>query len=88
MVLEVRNLSSKANNLKDINFSLRAGEILGFAGLVGAGRSGDARHIRRLTPPFRRYFCARAEGGHQPQRRLRHGIGFVPEDRKEQALIS
>ncbi len=87
VVLEVRNLSSKANNLKDINFSCARARSWALPAWWAPGAAGDAR-LFGIDPAFRRYFCARAEGGHQNhQRRLRHGIGFVPEDRKEQALI-
>ena len=49
VVLEVKNLSTKGF-LKDINFQLRAGEILGFAGLVGAGRSEVMRAVFGIDP--------------------------------------
>ncbi len=89
VVLEVRNLSSKANNLKDINFSLRAGEILGFAGLVGAGRSEVMRAIFGIDPRLSGDIFVRGQKADikTTSDALRHGIGFVPEDRKEQALI-
>ncbi len=88
VVLEVRNLSTKGN-LKDINFSVRAGEILGFAGLVGAGRSEVMRAVFGIDPRLTGEIYVR---GKKVDIRgttdaLRYGIGFVPEDRKEQALI-
>src|SRR5436305_4986771 len=49
-VLELRHLSCAASGLSDVNLSLRAGEIVGLAGLVGAGRTELARTIFGLTP--------------------------------------
>ncbi len=87
-VLEVRNLSTP-DFLHDISFHIKRGEILGFAGLVGAGRSEVMRAIFGIDK--------RASGeifikGNKVDIRntvdaLRLGMGFVPEDRKEQGLI-
>jgi len=88
VVLEVKNLSSKPL-LKNINFSLHSGEILGFAGLVGSGRSEIVRAIfgidRRDTGDI--LINNKKVKIHNTVDALRNGIGFVPEDRKEQALI-
>jgi ABC-type sugar transport system ATPase subunit len=88
IVLEVKNLSTKSL-LKDISFSLRKGEILGFAGLVGAGRSEVVRAIfgidRRDTGEI--FINNKKVKINNTVDALRYGIGFVPEDRKEQALI-
>lgn len=94
--LEVRNLSRQgtarnpnATVLQDISFAVRCGEILGIAGLVGAGRTELARAIFGADA-----FDSGAImiGGqltriHSPQDAIRHGIGLVPEDRKQQALF-
>jgi ABC-type sugar transport system ATPase subunit len=88
VVLDVRDLSTRAL-LKDINFKLRKGEILGFAGLVGAGRSEVVRAVfgidRRETG--RIFIDGKKARINNTVDALRNGIGFVPEDRKEQALI-
>jgi ABC-type sugar transport system ATPase subunit len=88
IVLEVRELSTK-NFLNDINFYVRSGEILGFAGLVGAGRSEVMRAIFGIDP--KQSGSVFVKGKKADIRKtgdsLRYGIGFVPEDRKEQALI-
>jgi ABC-type sugar transport system ATPase subunit len=74
---------------RDVSFSLRAGEVVGLAGLVGAGRSEVARALFGLEPratgqvmlagkPVRIRDAAHA---------IRLGIGLVPEDRKRQGLV-
>jgi rhamnose transport system ATP-binding protein len=73
----------------DISFEVRAGEIVALAGLVGAGRSEVARAI---------FGVDRADAGHvevdgqrlppgKPLAAMRAGIGFVPEDRRQQGLV-
>ena len=87
VVLEVNNLSTLA--LKNVSFKLRKGEILGFAGLVGAGRTEVARAL----------FGADAINGGEikldgksgvfksPREAIDAGIALCPEDRKEQGLV-
>lgn len=88
-VLEVSGLSQKSTGLEDINFSLRKGEILGFSGLVGAGRSElmrcivgiekyDSGEIRLFGEPAGPMNTAQAQ---------KKGLVMVPEDRKQQGLI-
>jgi len=88
VAMEVTNLSTKSF-LKDISFYVRSGEILGFAGLVGAGRSEVMRAVFGIDP--RQSGSISIKGRKVSIRKtrdaLKHGIGFVPEDRKEQALI-
>ncbi len=88
IVLEVRNLSSNGT-VKDVSFALRRGEILGFAGLVGAGRTEMARAIFGVDP--RRKGEIYLEGERikigSPRDAVREGMGFVPEDRQLQGLI-
>ena len=87
-VLDVRNLSTK-NFLHNINFYVRQGEILGFAGLMGAGRTEVMNAIFGVD--HRSTGDIFIEGTHadiqSPEDAIRHGIGLVPEDRKNQALI-
>ncbi|MFC0331323.1 sugar ABC transporter ATP-binding protein [Paenibacillus sepulcri] len=82
-VLEVRGLSRR-NVLHDLSFSLRKGEILGVAGLVGAGRTEMARAIFGADPIdagdiLIRGREVRIAGPHQA---VKHGIGYLSEDRK------
>ena len=88
VVLEVKNLSTKGF-LKDINFQLRAGEILGFAGLVGAGRSEVMRAVFGIDPKESGeiYIKGKKVEIRSPRDAMLQGIGFVPEDRKLQGLV-
>ena len=88
VVLEVRNLQ-RPPLTRDISLTVRAGEIVGLAGLVGSGRSETAQVIFGVLP---------AESGtillngqpvkiSRPSEAVDHGIGYVPEDRGHQGLI-
>ncbi|WP_036793072.1 sugar ABC transporter ATP-binding protein [Pleomorphomonas koreensis] len=88
VVLSVRNLNRKGV-LHDVSFELRAGEVLGFAGLVGAGRTETARAITGADPydsgtieVFGKQVKIR-----QPIDSINAGIAFLTENRKEQGLI-
>ena len=88
-VLEVRNLSSSKLGLKDINFRLRRGEILGLAGLVGAGRSELAMALFGVAPVDSgelRLHGQRISLGN-PRKTIQLGTALIPENRKEQGLI-
>ncbi len=87
-VLRVENLSSPGR-FKDVNFSLRAGDIIGLAGLVGAGRSEVAQAILGLDPMAtgRVWVRDRELPLGSIDEALAAGIGLVPEDRKRQGLV-
>ena len=78
-----------ASVLDNVALEVRAGEILGVAGLVGAGRTEMARAIFGADPfDSGRIIVQGAEVAvHTPRDAIRHGIGLVPEDRKQQALF-
>ncbi len=86
--LRVENLSS-AGKFKDINFSVRAGEIVGLAGLVGAGRSEVAQAVFGLDPAatgtVKMHGKALRLGSIRAA--LDTKFGLVPEDRKRQGLV-
>lgn len=86
-VLEIRNLNTKL--LKNINLEAYRGEILGLAGLVGAGRTEIARALfgadKRISGDF--FIDGKKVKIKQPLDAIRAGIGLIPEDRKRQGLF-
>jgi rhamnose transport system ATP-binding protein len=88
VLLEVHNLAG-ANAFRDVSFTVRAGEILGFAGLVGAGRTEIARvlfGIERATSG-EVHLAGRAVHFTSPSEALGAGIAYVPEDRHQDGLV-
>jgi ribose transport system ATP-binding protein len=87
-VLRVERLSTKSG-LKDINFSLHKGEVLGIAGLLGAGRTELARAIFGLDKISSGsiYVNGVAQKMSSPRSAIESGIGFLTEDRKSQGLV-
>lgn len=86
VVMKVVNMSSK--DVKDVSFELHKGEILGFAGLMGAGRTELARLIfgadKRTGGEI--YLDGKKVNIHSPHDAVRHGIGYLSEDRKRYGL--
>ena len=87
-ILRVENLSS-FGRFSGIGFTLRAGEVLGFAGLVGAGRSEVALAIFGLDPAVIGRVSVRGQELSLGcvTSALAAGVGLVPEDRKRQGLV-
>lgn len=88
VVLDVANLSTKAL-LKDVSFQLRRGEILGFAGLMGAGRTETARAVIGADPRSAGTISinGRAVKIRQPEDAVKRGVGYLSEDRKQLGLM-
>ncbi|MDR7233707.1 sugar ABC transporter ATP-binding protein [Agrococcus sp. BE272] len=88
VVLRVTGLSTR-QLLRDVSFELHRGEILGFAGLMGAGRTETARAIIGADP--RSGGTIEVNGKQvsikQPADAVRHGIGYLSEDRKRLGLM-
>ena len=87
VVLEVKNL--KNESLKDVSFKIHKGEIVGLAGLVGAGRTETVRAIfgaDRLVEG-EVFLDGEKVNFKSPQDAIKHGVFLCPEDRKEQGLI-
>ena len=86
-VLRVENFSD-SSHFKDINFNLKKGEILGFVGLVGAGRSEVMRAMcgveKRLTGDV--YVKGEKVNIKNPSDAMRYGISFLTEDRRTDGL--
>ena len=87
VVLEVKNLQSPF--LKDASFQVRAGEVVGFSGLVGAGRTEVVRAIIGADPRTggEVYLDGKPLNCATPHDAIRHGVVMVPEDRKLQGII-
>jgi ribose transport system ATP-binding protein len=87
-VLEVRNLSSE-KYIRNVNFIVRRGEIVGMAGLIGAGRTEVARMIFGADPKTEGQILI--DGVEQnintPLKAVQTGLGLIPEDRKQQGLV-
>jgi ribose transport system ATP-binding protein len=88
VVLQVDSLS-REGVLHDISFDLRRGEIVGLAGLVGAGRTDLARALFGIDAIDSGQVRVAGERVviDSPQRAIQLGMGFVPEDRKAQGLF-
>jgi ABC-type sugar transport system ATPase subunit len=86
-LLEVKNLSS--HKLRGVSFELRAGEVLGIAGLVGSGRSSLAHALFGIEDSVHGEIRLRGRDykPESPAHAIRSGIGLVPEDRKTQGLM-
>ncbi len=87
-VLRVEHLS-RGEVLRDVSFALRGGEVLGVAGLLGAGRTELARAIMGADPPDARTVTIKGQAVRvrAPADAIRRGVGFLPEDRKTQGLV-
>jgi ribose transport system ATP-binding protein len=87
VVLEARNLN-RGNIIKDVSFVLRKGEILGFAGLMGAGRTEVARAVFGADPldSGEIFVHGKKIDIRHPRDAVRHGIGYLSEDRKRYGL--
>jgi ABC-type sugar transport system ATPase subunit len=88
VVLEVRDLT-RLPNTNRVSFSVRAGEIVGLAGLVGSGRSETAQVIFGVTPADSGEILVNGKPVRisKPAQAVAHGIAYVPEDRGTQGLI-
>ncbi len=89
VVLSLRGVGCAASGVREVTFEVRAGEIFGLGGLVGAGRTELARVLFGLTP---------ADAGEillngarvsldSPQTAVAHGIAYVPEDRRRHGVV-
>ena len=88
IALEVRGLSNANTGLHDISFAVRRGEILGFAGLVGSGRTELAQTLFGLTPARAEVLLAGVPVRiGSPSDAIRNGIAYLPEDRRQHGVI-
>ncbi|MCO4315723.1 sugar ABC transporter ATP-binding protein [Phyllobacterium sp. 21LDTY02-6] len=88
VVLSVKDLSLR-NVFRDVSFEVRAGEILGIAGLVGSGRSNVAETIFGVTPATTGTIAinGRTVAIASPNEAIGHGMAFLTEDRKDTGCL-
>lgn len=89
ILLATRHLSCAPLGLHDVTLDVRRGEILGLAGLVGAGRTELARVLFGLHPATGGEILidGRPVAFKSPAEAMHHGLAYVPEDRKEHGVI-
>ncbi len=89
VALEVEGVSHRATGLADISFSVRQGEILGLAGLVGSGRTQLAEVLFGLTPADSGQIRVRGRAVRltAPRQAIDAGIAYVPEDRRQHGVV-
>jgi L-arabinose transport system ATP-binding protein len=87
IVLKAEHIHS--NWHRDVSFEIRAGEVVGFAGLVGAGRTELAKVVFGELPRDRGtiHVDGKPTSIHHPNEAVRAGIGLAPEDRKREGLV-
>lgn len=88
VVLKVEHLNA-GRMVQDVSFELRKGEILGFSGLMGAGRTETARALFGADPKTSGDIYVNGEKVtiNSPQDAVRHGIGYLSEDRKRYGIV-
>jgi ABC-type sugar transport system ATPase subunit len=88
VVLRVKHLTRKGS-FKDVSFDLRKGEILGMAGLVGAGRTEVSQAIFGVAPADEGTIEIEGQAVHitNPGQAMQHGLALVPEDRQHHGLV-
>lgn len=88
-VLSVRNLNSAEDKFFDISFDLYKGEILGFSGLVGSGRTETMRAIfgADKIKSGEVYINGELVKRSSPEKSTKRGLALIPEDRKKQGMV-
>ena len=88
VVLKVEHLNA-GRMVRDVSFELRKGEILGFSGLMGAGRTETARALFGADPKTSGDIYVNGEKVviNSPQDAVKHGIGYLSEDRKRYGIV-
>jgi ribose transport system ATP-binding protein len=88
-VLEVEGLRTRAHPRHAVNFQVRAGEVVGMAGLVGAGRTEVLEALFGITPALAGAVRVdgRALAAESPRAAMDAGLALVPEDRKHDGLV-
>jgi rhamnose transport system ATP-binding protein len=89
LVLSLRRVGCAASGVRDVSFEVRAGEVFGLAGLVGAGRTELARVLFGITPADAGEIALNEKPIRvaSPREAVAHGIAYVPEDRRRHGVI-
>jgi rhamnose transport system ATP-binding protein len=89
VVLAAEGVVCRSSGIRGVSFRVRAGEILGFAGLVGAGRTELARVLFGLTPADQGVIRLRGAAVRitTPAEAVRLGVAYLPEDRRRHGVI-
>ena len=89
VMLETQHLGCQASHVRDVSISVRAGEIVGLAGLVGAGRTELARVLFGITPADSGSISLNGDTVqiNSPMQAIASGLAYVPEDRRRHGVV-
>ena len=89
VALELRGVTHRASGLRNVSLTVRRGEILGLAGLVGSGRTELAEVIFGLRPADEGQILigGQPRNVRSPQDAIESGIAYVPEDRRQHGVV-
>jgi rhamnose transport system ATP-binding protein len=89
VVLSLRNVGCSASGVQDINLEVHAGEVVGLAGLIGAGRTELARVLFGITPADSGQILVHGQSVNfrSPKEAIAHEIAYLPEDRRRHGII-
>jgi len=87
-ILKVENLNA-GKTVRDVSFTIKSGEVVGFSGLVGSGRTEAMRTIfgADKRDSGKVVFLGKEVNFKDPKEAIQHGFGLLPEDRKKQGLL-
>lgn len=90
VIFEVKNLTRKDNKVKNVSFKLHKGEILGFSGLVGSGRSEMMNSIFGAEPKISGQVFVKGQevSIKKPYQAIKYGLAMVTENRRETGFFS
>ena len=89
VTLEVKNISDGGKHVDNVSFAAHRGEVLGFYGLVGAGRTETMRMVFGVDPRTsgQVFLHGKEINLKNPRDAIRHGIGFITENRRDEGLF-